>query len=209
MTAYVINLERRGDRWQKMQAEWGEHFDLVKIPAIDLPGNGAGGCKLSHRMVAIQFLEKEDVILVFEDDAIPTSYFEIIGMDCIKEAKERAHQFDYINCGPYLDLTCIGCGRATLNETTSDLFLRTNLSHQTHMVMYNHASLRLIEKSLKSHLPLDMFLGRYAKCQLVPIHLLATQSDSPSDIPKPVCDAKQLYALSERMLEEAINKEKA
>jgi len=201
--AYVLNLDRRPDRWEACQRLWEPWFDLVRISAIDLPGNPAGGCKLSHRMVAIQMLEKEPTVLILEDDSEPTPWFEKIGMECIEEAKGCAYKFDYVNCGPYLDLTAIGCGRAALLETTSRRFLRTNLSHQTHMVIYNHESLRLIEKSLKSILPLDMFLGRYAKCQLVPIRLLATQSDSPSDIPKPLVDPKALYALSEKMLEEA------
>jgi len=55
MTAYVINLDHRKARWEQMQAEWSAHFDLVRIPGVYLPGNGAAGCKMSHRMIAAEF----------------------------------------------------------------------------------------------------------------------------------------------------------
>ena len=78
-----INLERRADRWQRMQAEFARHgLDRVRrVSACDgnalvLPPNwkhtaGAYGCLLSHVAVvqAARELGHENV-LIFEDDAV-------------------------------------------------------------------------------------------------------------------------------------------
>lgn len=78
-----INLDRRPDRWQRMQAEFARHGidDVRRFPAVDgttvvLPAHwrhtaGAYGCLLSHVNVieAARALNAESV-LIFEDDTI-------------------------------------------------------------------------------------------------------------------------------------------
>jgi GR25 family glycosyltransferase involved in LPS biosynthesis len=78
-----INLDRRADRWQRMQAEFARHGidDVSRFSAYDghalvLPPNwkhtaGAYGCLLSHVQVvqAARELGHESV-LIFEDDAV-------------------------------------------------------------------------------------------------------------------------------------------
>ena len=206
MIAYVINLDHRKDRWEQMQARWSAHFDLVRIPGVYLPGNGAAGCKMSHQMVAAHFLETEHLITVLEDDAVPTPYFKEIGMDCIADARRYIDEWRIVNLGPYLDVTIIpGLGRANLKSTKSKYFLSASYSQQTHFMLYNRKSIPVLQEALRSSLPLDIYIGRMLNEVWVPIHLLATQSDSPSDIAKPRVDAKALYELSERMLADAIN----
>ena len=207
-TAYVIDLDRRPDRWATMQEAWSFWFNLVRISAVDLPGNGAGGCRMSHYMVAATFLQRNEPIVVFEDDATPTTAFGKIGMRCLGEAALCIDDWRIVNLGPYLDVSCLGLGRANLKPTTSEYFLSASYCQQTHMMMYNRKSLPILEEALKSTLPLDVYIGRLVNEIWVPVFLLATQSDSPSDIPKPRVDAKALYELSERMLEDAVNEAK-
>lgn len=78
-----INLDRRADRWQRMQAEFARHgiVDVRRFSACDgnalvLPPHwkhtaGAYGCLLSHVQVvqAARELDHESV-LIFEDDAV-------------------------------------------------------------------------------------------------------------------------------------------
>src|SRR6185369_1051396 len=78
-----INLDRRADRWQRMQAEFARHgiAEVRRFPACDgnalvLPPHwkhtaGAYGCLLSHVQVvqAARELDHESV-LIFEDDAV-------------------------------------------------------------------------------------------------------------------------------------------
>src|SRR5689334_14984660 len=83
-----VNLDRRADRWQRMQAEFARHgiVDVRRFSACDgnalvLPPNwkhtaGAYGCLRSHVAVvqAARELDHESV-LIFEDDAVFDSEF--------------------------------------------------------------------------------------------------------------------------------------
>jgi len=214
-TAYIINLDRRPDRWETCQRVWSPYFELMRIPAIDRPDNPALGCKLSHFRIASQAVllstKMKPVIemaIVLEDDSVPTPAFEQIGLKCIEDAGKHINEWRIANLGPYLNVDCLGLGRANLQATKSEYFLSASYCQQTHAMLYNERTIPLLQMALRSSLPLDVFIGRAVNDVWVPIHLLATQSDSPSDIPKPVCDAKALYALSEKMLEDAVNKAK-
>jgi len=188
-----------------MQRRWSPFFEIVRIPGVYLPGNGAAGCKLSHQMVANHFLETEHLIPVLEDDAVPTTHFKEIGMDCIADARKYIDEWRIVNLGPYLDVTIIpGLGRANLKPTKSKYFLGASYSQQTHFMLYNRKSIPILQEALRSSLPLDIYIGRMLNEVWVPIRLLATQDDSPSDIPKPNVNASELYTISERMLEDAI-----
>lgn len=197
--AYVINLERRPDRWQRTQELWSPFFELVRCPAVDLP-DGARGCKLSHAQYAAGALAKDEMAIIMEDDSVPTSAFAEIGLQCITEARKHIYQWDAINLSPLLDLSAIGLPRAELFPTTSPLFLRCNYSHSTNAVLYNHSTLHILQASLTSRLPIDMFLARNCNSQWTPMRLLATQSFDDSDIRQAFAGQKTWYAKSAAML---------
>src|ERR1700754_1987396 len=84
-----INLDRRPDRWQRMQAEFARHGieDVRRISALDgsmvqLPANwnhtaGAYGCLLSHIAVVQEARELDHrSVLIFEDGSVRDSEFE-------------------------------------------------------------------------------------------------------------------------------------
>jgi glycosyl transferase family 25 len=93
-----INLDRRADRWQRMQAEFARHGvdDVRRFSACDgnalvLPPNwkhtaGAYGCLRSHVAVvqAARELDHESV-LIFEDDAVFDSEFKSKFASFVKE----------------------------------------------------------------------------------------------------------------------------
>ena len=84
-----INLDRRPDRWQRMQTEFARHniegvrrFPAVDGSAIQLPANwihtaGAYGCLVSH-IAVVQEARRLDhrSVLIFEDDAVFDPEFE-------------------------------------------------------------------------------------------------------------------------------------
>jgi hypothetical protein len=203
-TAYVLNLDRREDRWIQCQRLWGQYFNLVRFPAIDIPGNGALGCKRSHNAVAEQYLRNEEFIVALEDDAEPTTDFESIGMKCIESAKRHLRDWDLANCGPFLDLTPIGGKKAILHDCDSEMFLSASNFHQTHMMLYNRNSLPILGASIGSRLPIDMYLGRSEVRKWVPVRLLSTQSHADSDVGHEFKGQQELYRLSENMLHEAV-----
>jgi glycosyl transferase, family 25 len=84
-----INLDRRPDRWQRMQTEFARHgvegvrrFSAVDGSTVQLPANwkhtaGAYGCLLSHVAVVQQARELgHESVLIFEDDAVLDPEFE-------------------------------------------------------------------------------------------------------------------------------------
>ena len=85
-----INLDRRPDRWQRMQTEFARHgvegvrrFSAVDGSTVQLPANwkhtaGAYGCLLSHVAVIQQARELgQQSVLIFEDDVVLDPEFEI------------------------------------------------------------------------------------------------------------------------------------
>lgn len=198
-TAYVLNLDRRPDRWQRTQELWFPYFDLVRCSAVDLP-DGARGCKLSHCQYAAGALAKDAMAIVLEDDAVPTRGCSEIGLKCIEEARTHLSDWDFIMGGAFLDLSPIRMPKAELTATDSPLFLRSSYGHNTHFMLYNHRSLPILQASLSSPLPVDIFIGRNAHDLWVPKELLARQDFSPSDIRVPFPNQHKLYDLSEQML---------
>lgn len=200
MKAYVINLDRRPERWDHAQQQWSKYFELVRVPAIELPLRRMG-CKLSHLVAANMALAGDHSAVIMEDDAQPLQAFHEIGMDCIRAAMEMP-TWDYVNLGPFLDLSKTIFRRAArLSACDSPLFFQSDYSHQTHLVMYNKSSLPLLGSAIESKLPLDMHLGTVAKMQWVPRRLLTTQAGFESDITShcPV-NVNECYVLSMDLL---------
>lgn len=98
---YVINLDHRVDRWLSFKENWRDILDFSKVKrmsavyGIELPGYGEGpwfseytegrerdwagvaGCLMSHkRVIEDASAHGYERILVLEDDAIPSKYFE-------------------------------------------------------------------------------------------------------------------------------------
>lgn len=201
--AHVINLTRRLDRWQRTQFLWSQFFNLVRVPATDTPNNGAVGCKLSHCAIAAKILENEPMVIVLEDDAIPTTFMDSTGLQCIDQARRHVNDWDFVMGGAFLDLSPIRMPKAELTQTESPLFLKSSYGHNTHWMLYNHRSLPILEASLSSNLPVDVYIGRNAESLWVPKELLARQDFSQSDIRTPFENQHKLYDLSELILRQA------
>lgn len=201
--AFVINLEKRPDRWARCQSLWSHWFDLVRVSAVDRPDNPAMGCKLSHQKVAIQHAS-EGVAIVLEDDAVPTNAWPVIGMDCIEAATERVDEWHLANLGPFLD---VSGHRAVLEPVSTPLWWRASFALQTHFMLYSHRSWDVLNNAVYSSLPLDVYIGQFAQTHArrlshlwVPCALLATQDNSVSDIGQSPKDQSYWYQRSEQLL---------
>ena len=180
-----------------MLCTWSKHFELVRIPAIQ-HSNGAVGCKQSHLLACRQ---SEGPCVVMEDDSTPTEWFS---MEYVHEAMRLHSHWSYINMGPFLDVRPAWNRVSRLSETCSKLFLNSTYSHQTHFIMYNEQSLRLVSEALSSRYPLDVYLGIHP--HWVPTHVLATQTESRSDIHPAHPMSSQWYSTSEKMASSFLKK---
>jgi GR25 family glycosyltransferase involved in LPS biosynthesis len=88
-TTVCINLDRRPDRWQRLQAELAHHgfqsvkrFSAIDGNVIEIPAHwnhsaGAYGCLRSHVQVVSEARESgAPNVLIFEDDAVLDPEFE-------------------------------------------------------------------------------------------------------------------------------------
>jgi GR25 family glycosyltransferase involved in LPS biosynthesis len=71
--AYVINLDKCTDRWEKIQKTWNGVFEVERISAVEA-SPGWIGCYLSHVKAIEEAKARGDpYVLVWEDDCIPKS----------------------------------------------------------------------------------------------------------------------------------------
>jgi hypothetical protein len=69
--AYVINLDKSEDRWERIQKDWNNTFELERVSAVEA-SPGWHGCFLSHIKILEQAKARGDpYVLVWEDDCIP------------------------------------------------------------------------------------------------------------------------------------------
>jgi len=193
-----------------MQELWSPFFELVRWPAVEIPGKGKGaeGCKRSHVTLAEQELRinTDRMVIVLEDDAVPTRKFKEMGLEVLAEARRRIDEWDYINCGPCLDPQFTGRQRIRISPAASPLFLWVDFSYRTHFVLYNRRSLPLLRAALESDTEIDLHLGHNARNQWVPRHVLAVQADGVSDIHKTPKESGSGYLTTEQMLTDSITK---
>jgi len=75
---YVINLDRRTERWEWMQESWKGIFKLTRVSAIETTPGGVG-CSLSHIKVVEEAKARGDpCVLVWEDDCKPRRHPRVI-----------------------------------------------------------------------------------------------------------------------------------
>lgn len=78
---YCINLSHRRDRRMHMQSLFNDlniTDRIIWFDAIETPLDGRIGCRLSHLNIIKQAKEnKLDNVLIFEDDVLPTSQFNL------------------------------------------------------------------------------------------------------------------------------------
>uniref|UniRef100_A0A6C0IFU7 Glycosyltransferase n=1 Tax=viral metagenome TaxID=1070528 RepID=A0A6C0IFU7_9ZZZZ len=75
--AYVINLNKRSDRWENIQKSFkNSSIELIRLPAIENK-QGHIGCGLSF-MKAVKYAKKHNMktLLIFEDDNKPLEGFD-------------------------------------------------------------------------------------------------------------------------------------
>lgn len=71
VTAYVINLDDRPERWEMMQRDWRGYLNMIRVPAVK-HANGHIGCGLSHiKAIKEAKARGDEYVLVLEDDCIP------------------------------------------------------------------------------------------------------------------------------------------
>lgn len=107
ITAYVINLSHRTDRWAQIQENWKGIVDnLIRVDAVH-SSKIFKGCALSTIKVirsALQLEPSNRIVLVLEDDAVPQEGLNrSILLDILEEAQSKSAEYDALALGHLID----------------------------------------------------------------------------------------------------------
>jgi len=148
MDAYVINLDKRPDRWEQLQKDWADYpeINLIRVSAIEY-SPGRVGCARSHlKLVKYAKDKKMPYILVLEDDARPTKEFKKLWKRCLRYIDDHQDEWDIFNGGTSM----VSLTRGTAEKLTKIIF-KANHAFGLQFVIYNQ---RCYDKVLTwEHIP--------------------------------------------------------
>lgn len=190
---YVINLNRRTDRWTKIQQDMDSSvFNLIRVEAVEHE-NGAIGCFMSHKKcLEIAKEKKLKNIVVMEDDCIP-----IRNNDCYERFKTIKDTF--LDKRDDWDIFLGGAIKthprhvAIIDSYKEDDLYKIYKSHSAYMIVYNHTSYNFFINSDVT-IPVDYVWHRRMH-GIIPLPFLFTVSNGMSDI------CKKYYSGNKRILE--------
>jgi GR25 family glycosyltransferase involved in LPS biosynthesis len=215
MDIYVINLNKRIDRWEKISKIFNK-FNLIRVEAIEDNIDGAVGCFKSHQK-CIEQAKKLNLnkILVFEDDCdllnieIENFYNLILKLnDFLNSFKDWKMFYGCGNKLMYKNLKKKIC-TINLNEICNEYtiyecdFLKT-----THFVWYNNVIYDWV-LNLDPYIdkPIDKIWHGKFDCLII-IPFITTQSDDYSNITKNKCSYNSSIKRYERRIIKRINSNK-
>ena len=190
---FVVNLDRRTDRMERMKARLNAHaMRYERVSAIDGKEHGITGNKALIQTNIKIFREAIDNgyrrILVLEDDCLFNKDFVKLFSDQVKKV-------------PVYDIWYFGAivpNPEKFNYITGDHFTDIHCIYGTHAVAYNVDYLEKLIKQLeeKNHLPIDCIISEIpeAECRkwasITP--MLCVQDLSESDIAESCRGAREI-----------------
>ena len=183
LNAKIINLNRRTDRWKQAEAELSPHFELERIPAVEMSPGWMG---LNATMSAL-FADADGDLLVFEDDATFNGTIERLNA-CISDLPDE------------WDMLLFGANIKGRVERVTPNLVRCYGAWTTHAVLYSANFCRKM-RNLTMHTVID----EYFRTQIHPMGntyictpFLSIQRPSVSDLEGVHKDYADVFAESER-----------
>jgi glycosyl transferase, family 25 len=134
MDAYVINLDRRPDRWEQLQKDWVDYpeLNLIRVSGVEYDP-GRVGCARSHlKLVKYAKDHKMPYILVLEDDARPTQHFKKLWKRCLTYLDNHQDEWDIFNGGTSM----VSLSKGTAEKLTKIMF-KSDWAYGLQFVIYN------------------------------------------------------------------------
>ncbi len=199
---YVINLEERTDRWEKIQKTFSQ-FNLIRFNAIK-HNKGSIGCFKSH-MEIIKMAKDKGLknVFVIEDDCIPFipiySYIDNKPIQNYTEIqKEIESNFasrickvkEYLDSNDSWDIYLGGSNKISHEDIITKInyktenFVMTKKGFMAHMICYNSKVYDFyLENYNNSHIPIDALWHGNLNA-LVSVPFISGQDDGFSNIVK-------------------------
>lgn len=181
LTAYVINIDTRNDRWKDIQQRFQsiKSIDLQQFQVKKHPLKGATGCRESHqKLVRMAKENKMDYILVMEDDCLPIKNFDDKFPQVLEWLTNNMDKWTLFNGGP-------GLHEIKAKPTISIIdkvipLIEINGGYMTQFIIYNKSIYDKILECPETD-PIDVFINDQIK-QLTTVPILSSQIEGHSDI---------------------------
>jgi hypothetical protein len=187
-TVKVINLDIRKKKWKMIRKQWSKYFTLERVSATPYVHNPVCGLALTHISLMKEFLtdDQSDLLLIMEDDAMPTPEFNMTFFREVIDHAIQQPQWEVINFGPWFT-------NQPVVHKIDDYLVEINYFHTTHFIGYH----RRVEKYLDTYSEMirkglctavDNYFGNYGLVKsgahiLAPSKLMAIQNhQNKSDI---------------------------
>ena len=211
----ILNLEKRTDRWEKIQKNFKD-FKILRIDAVKKT-NGAIGCFKSHQK-AIQLAKDLNMekIFVLEDDCIPCENFKE-RFKVIKKYLDSNNNWDLylgggIINGPFKKNGWENNFKEYINYKNENL-VRISKSYEAHFICYNKSVYDYFLNIKRYRHPIDKVWNIGYKMPklnaLISYPFIAVQDVGWSDILKRGKSTKGKVNSSYKLLKNYIEKEKS
>jgi hypothetical protein len=207
---YVINLDRRTDRWQQLQQEWKGAFQLTRISAVETSPGGVG-CTLSHIKICEEAKARGDpYVLVWEDDCSPRKRdprtIRALWEEVLGKLVQHRDQWDIV-----LGAT----SEAPLGATKNPILTTPNVTvfdlpqgFTTHWTFYNNTCYdKMIEWKAVRQPQNDVYIFQNFRVK-VTLPFLAEQKSGFSDLVNNQTNYTQFFDAAERKIEGTIHRPK-
>lgn len=194
MDIFVINLDERTDRWDRIQKDFGKMFNLVRVSAIKHE-NGWIGCLLSHKK-CVQYAKDNNMkyIIVVEDDCDPLDNIDKKLLKLKEEIFDVRSDWDiYIGSS-----TKTSSRRIEKYVHDIDEVYKINWTRSAFFIIYNYTSYDFFLNS-DNNLPIDVVWYEKLKC-IMSIPFICSIHNGFSNIAKTYTNVRNIVELNEKKL---------
>jgi hypothetical protein len=199
---YVINLEKRTDRWTDLEREWKGVFKLTRVPAVETSPGGVG-CTLSHIKICEEAKARGDLyVLAWEDDCTPRNRhpraIKALWEEVLPKLVQHRDQWDIV-----LGATSAAYKGATRNPLLSTPNVTVyDLPHgfTAHWILYNESSYdKMIEWKAVREPQNDVYMFQHFRIKVV-MPFLAEQRPSYSNLVNEETNYHEMFERTEQQL---------
>ena len=218
--AYVINLDKRPERWQAIQERFKDSsIILERVSAVEDTANGHNGCGQSFlKIIAAAKAQGLENVLIFEDDNIPLDNFDKRWATTKEWLDSHSDMWQIFNGGGQVphDLSRYPSWKLSATPLFTDTSLNITVCKTNYLIRANfmYISKRAYDKILtwtwNAHKHIDCFMNDAANFNTVSIYpMLCTQEDAKfSNTTNSVRDLKTLDEYSNNAFMEALGEKK-
>lgn len=206
-TGFVINLDKRKDRWEQIQENFKEYpFFLQRFSAIK-HHRGWIGCGLSHMRI-VQMAKEANMpyVLLIEDDCHPTKHMAHWGIikHWLHTNKDKWDLFLGGNCYYNFKYRYDSIKPACKLNDTIELYY-TKLMCTQFLYINSSAYDKYLQWEVDQESPIDMWPDKIGLRTISCVPFIAIQGNDHSDIRGYSMNYNKIFSTSEKMMTLDIN----